>query len=249
MNFSMNEQYKIAALGGAVGAAAIVAVGVGASALGLFPAATDARLHDYLMRHPSIVYDMVAQAEADENAKTVAVRQKAIEKLGLKAFFDPAVAYVTGPATAKNTFVEFFDYNCVHCRNSFAAVKRFYEAHKKDTRFAFIELPINGPESTLAASAAIAARAQADTYLALHFALMGEKVAIDGSVLFDDARKVGLDTAALAKATSTPAVQKMIAAGRKLAQETSVSGTPSFIINGQPFDGEITDADFKRLVK
>lgn len=239
---------KIAGIGAAAGAIAAILVGTGAAALGLFPAATDARLHTYLMSHPAVVFDMVAKAQADEAVKAQTSRQKDIAKVG-KALFDPTVAYVTGPANAKNTFVEFFDYNCVHCRNSFAAVKTFYEAHKKDTRFAFIELPINGPDSTMAASAAVAARAQGDKYLALHFALMGEKTAVDPQVLFDTARKVGLDTAAIQKTMATPVVEKTIATGRRLAQETGVSGTPSFIVNGKPVDGEITKAEIEKLLK
>lgn len=243
------ETLKTAAIGAMGGAVAAIVIGLAANALGLFPAASDARLHAYLMRHPTVVFDMVAKAQAEEAAKAQSEHQKALDKLGVKAFFDPAVAYVTGPANAKNTFVEFFDYNCVHCRNSFPAVKKFYEAHKGDTRFAFIELPINGDASTMAATAAIAARAQGDKYLALHFALMGEKSAIDPQLLFEDARKAGLDTAAITKAMGEPRVEKALKAGRNLAAEAGVSGTPAFIVNGKAVDGEVTDADFKRLVK
>lgn len=243
------DMFRIVTIGGVAGAVAAVVVGFGANALGVFPAATDSRIHAYLIRHPAIVYEMVSRAQADEAAQAQSNQQKAIEKLGLKALFDPAIAYVTGPVNAKNTFVEFFDYNCVHCRNAFPAVKAFYEAHKNDTRFAFIEFPINGEASTMAATAAVAARAQGAKYLALHFALMGEKSAIDSALLFEDARKVGLDVNALTKAVADPAVTKALTGGRKLASEIGVSGTPTFVLNGKAIEGEITAADFKRLVK
>ena len=57
----------------------------------------------------------------------------------------PRVAFVTGPADAKNTLVEFYDYDCPYCRASLPAVKKFYDAHKDDTRFSFIEFPIKQP--------------------------------------------------------------------------------------------------------
>lgn len=68
-------------------------------------------------------------------------REAAVAKVGIKAFFDPKIAFVTGPENAKTTLAEFFDYNCPYCRASVPALKKFYEAHKKDTRFAFIEFP------------------------------------------------------------------------------------------------------------
>lgn len=245
----MKESLKTAAIGAGAGAVAALAVGLIANVLGVFPAATDARLHAYLMAHPAIVYDMAAQAQLDDAIKEKAARQKAVDKLGTKAFFDPAIAFVTGPANAKNTVVEFFDYNCVHCRNSFAAVKAFYDAHKADTRFAFIELPVNGEASTIAATAAVAARAQGDKYLALHFALMGEKAAIDPNLLLADAKKVGIDTDAISKAMTDPKVEKALKAGRKLAADIGVNGTPTFIVNGKVHDGEIGPDDFKKLTK
>lgn len=245
----MNEKTKTAAAGGIAGAAiALIAVWVG-GALGLAPFATDARLHAYLMANPGIIYEMAAKDQADEAAKAEANRQKAVDKLGVKAFFDPAVAFVTGPQNAKHTFVEFFDYNCVHCRNAFPAVKAFYEKHKNDTRFAFVEMPINGPASENAARVAIAARSQGDKYLALHFALMGEKEAIDNQLLYNDAAKTGLDIPKLIEDVTKPPVDKALAGARKLAGDAGVNGTPTFIVNGRVYDGEVSKKEFERMIK
>lgn len=245
----MKENVKNALISGVVGALVVTAAFTAAGVAGVIPLATDARLHNYLLSHPAVVFEMAEKAQLDEVSKAASARQKVVDKLGQKAFFDPAIAYVTGPANAKNTFVEFFDYNCVHCRNSFAAVKRFYDAHKNDTRFAFIEMPINGPESSMAARAAIAARTQGDKYLALHFLLMGEKGAIDTALLQQDLQKAGVDLNKLTTDMSAAATEKAIVAARKLATDAQVSGTPAFIVNGKFHDGEITDADFKRLMK
>jgi protein-disulfide isomerase len=245
----MNEKTNTAAAGGIAGAvAALIAVWVG-GALGLVPLATDARLHAYLMAHPGLVYEMAAKDQADEAAKAEANRQKAVDKLGVKAFFDPAVAFVTGPQNAKHTFVEFFDYNCIHCRNAFPAVKAFYEKHKNDTRFAFVEMPINGPASENAARVAIAARSQGDKYLALHFALMGEKEAIDNQLLYNDAAKTGLNMTKLIEDVAKPPVDKALAGAHKLAGDAGVSGTPTFIVNGRVYDGEVSEKEFERMIK
>lgn len=131
------------------------------------------------------------------------------------------MAYVTGPPNAKNTFVEFFDYNCVHCRNTFPVVQKFFNAHKNDTRFSFIDYPIFGEASTAAAQVAIAARRQGDRYIALHFLLMGEAGSITTDLLYADAKKAGIDVAKISADLVDPNVGRTVAAAQKLGQESA----------------------------
>ena len=63
-------------------------------------------------------------------------------------------------------------------------MEKFYQEHKSDTRFAFIEFPIKGPDSIVAAKVALAARHQPDKYLALHFALMSETQPVDANMIY-----------------------------------------------------------------
>ncbi|HVU20547.1 MAG TPA: DsbA family protein, partial [Rhizomicrobium sp.] len=147
----------------------------------------------------------------------------------------------------KRTFVEFFDYNCAHCRNSFPLVKKFYDAHKSDTRFAFIEMPIFGKDSDNAARAALAARRQPDKYLAFHFAMMGEPGPIDPNAMIDAAQRAGLDIEKLTQDVKDPALNKQLADVHTLAKRTGIDGTPFFILNGKAHEGEVTEADLKAL--
>jgi len=243
------QLWFLVAAGGLLGAVVSLAVAFGAGWLGYFPGASDARIHNYLMAHPRVLYDMARKAEADQAEDELHQRQAAIDKLGMKRFFSPAVAYVTGPANAKNTFVEFFDYNCGHCRNTFPTVLKFYKAHKNDTRFAFIDFPIFGADSTGAARAAVASRRQGDLYLALHFLLMGEAGPINTELLYADAQKAGLDVTKLSADVMDPNVDRTIAAAHKLAEEAQASGTPMFIVNGKVHEGEITETELNALLK
>lgn len=246
----MKERWITAVQGGAIGAALALAVVFGAGAVGIIPLATDARIHQYLMAHPSLAYQMQARADAQQAEAERREEQAAVDKIGVKKFFNPAVAYVTGPANAKKTFVELFDYNCGHCRNTFPAVKAYYEKHKKDTRFAFINFPIFGQDSTNAARASLASRQQGDFYLPLHFALMSQgQTAIDQNLLIATAQKVGLDLKKLAVDMYDQKTDKAIAGAMRLAREAKIRGTPVFIINGKVHDGEITDAEIKKLME
>jgi protein-disulfide isomerase len=239
-----------AAIAGALGGA-LLALGIvfGAVATGALPTATDARLRNYLLSHPRVLVEISNKLQEQQDATDDEGRQKAFEKLGLKPFFNPRLAFVTGPASARTTLVEFFDYNCPYCRASVPTVKHFLDEHKTDARVAFIEFPIKGPQSTVASRAAIAARQQPDKYLAFHFLLMGETELVTEEVVFADAQKAGLDVNKLRADMQDRSVDMAIAAAHNLAAAVKVDGTPAFIVNGRVHEGALDDSTLQRLLK
>lgn len=245
----MTSQWKIAALGAVLGAAASVATVFGVAALGYFPPPSDSQFRAYLMAHPFIIFEMQSKAIAENAANEDRALQGAVDKVGLKTFFDPKLAFVTGPANAKTTVVEFFDYNCSHCRHTLPAIRKFYEAHKRDTRFAFIELPIFGQQSNDAARAALAARRQPGKYVAFHFAMMSQANTIGPGETVDAAKEAGLDLNRLMTDLKDPAIDKQMASAHALATRIGVSGTPLFIVNGKAHPGEVTEKELQQLSK
>lgn len=249
----MNGQSKIAVLGALGGAALALLLVFGASAFGLLPQRLDGKqVHAYLLDHPEIFVEMQVKLQA-RDAETAAREQRdAMQTIGLKTFFDPRVAFVTGPVNAKQTFVEFYDYDCPFCRASLPAVKNYYEAHRNDTRFSFIEFPIpqqHGPGAVLAAKASLAARKQPDKFVAFHFALMGEEGAVTEQMIFDDAAKCGLDVAKLKADMAGHEIDVALDIAHKLALRAKIDGTPTFVINGHLHAGAVSDDDLKDLVK
>jgi protein-disulfide isomerase len=247
----MTEQWKTAALGALGGAAIAIAIVFGAAALGLFPrsAADDSHIHAYLLAHPTLVVDMMTKAQEQQDAEAARAQKDALQRAGQKAFFDPRIAFVTGPTNAKATLVEFFDYNCPYCRASIPEVKRYYDAHRNDTRFSFIEFPIKGPNSVIAARAALAARKQPDKYVAFHFALMNEEDVVTEDTIYADAAKVGLDVARLKVDMADPAIDTAIAITRKLTHDLKIDGTPTFVINGTIRPGLVDKDELTGLLK
>ena len=253
----MNNGWKFAGVGVLGGASLAIVLILAGTWAGLMPpnpndAVGDAAIHRYLTAHPEEIVAMTNALQEQENKQDEAndrARQKAVNKLGAAAFFDPKVAFVLGPANAKTTIVEFFDYNCPYCRQSTPAVRQFYETHRNDTRFALVEFPIKGPESTVAARAAIAARYQPDKYLAFHFMLMAEKELVYEDLIYADAAKAGLDVAKLKADMKDASVDRSIAAAHKLADKLGINATPTFIINGNVRPGAVDDKTLAQMVK
>ena len=245
----MIQAFKIGALGGLVGAVVALAAALGAAHFGWLPGTGDQAIHDYLMAHPEVLAEANNKLQDMQDAADDAARQTAVDKIGLKRFFDPRIAFLAGPANARTTIVEFFDYNCPYCRASAPAVRKLYEAHG-NVRFALIEFPIKGPQSMLAARAALAARKQQpDKYLALHFALMNERSLIDENIVYADAQKVGLDIDRLKADMRSPDVDYAITASHNLAQAAGVDGTPAFIIDGTMREGALDVSTLHALTK
>jgi protein-disulfide isomerase len=242
----MTQSFTTAAAAGLAGAVIALAGAYGAVRAGWLPLTQGPAIHDYLLAHPEVLVEASNKLQSRQDASDDASRQAAVNKLGTKVFFDPRVAFVTGPVNAKTTIVEFFDYNCPYCRASLPAVKKFYDTHK-DTRFAFIEFPIKGSQSTFAARAAVAARKQPDKYLAFHFALMAEDNVVDANLVFADAQKAGLDVVKLKADMRSPDVDLALAASHNLAQAIGIDGTPAFIVDGKIREGGLDDGVLRQM--
>jgi protein-disulfide isomerase len=249
----MNGQAKVAAVGILGGAALALVLVFLASGSGLLPQRLDGnQVRSYLLSHPQLLVDMEQSLEDQQADTAVRAQQAAVRAIGQKAFFDPRIAFVAGSANAKQTFVEFYDYDCPFCRASLPAVKKFYEAHRNDVRFSFIELPLpqqHGPGAVLAAKASLAARKQPSKFVAFHFALMGEDDAITEEIIYNDAAKCGLDVTRLKADMADPALDEVIDIAHKLALKAKIDGTPTFILNGHFRPGAVKDKDLQDLLK
>ncbi len=243
----------IITLAGAIGGAALaVAIILTMAGNGLMPI-NDRKMQTYLMQHPDLAPAMMGQAQILNEQKQKMAQQAALQKVGHAAFFDPAIAFVTGPADAKKTLVEFYDYDCPYCRVSVPAVKKFYEAHKNDTRFAFIEFPIkqlHGESAMQAARASLAARRQPEHYMDFHFALLSrEEGAVTDEMVFADAAKAGMDVNKLNADMTDPAIEKALEASIALAHKVGVDGTPTFVLNGKFRPGALDEATLASEMK
>jgi protein-disulfide isomerase len=176
-------------------------------------------VREYLLANPEILIQMTNALQRKQEAEGAQARGAALAQVGMRAMLDPKVAFVTGPANAKVTVVEFFDYRCGHCKASLPAIKSL--AARGTVRLALIEYPILTADSLLAAQAAVAARRQSGPkYLAFHFALMSTNGELPRERILEIARSVGLDVARLQRDMQDPAVTASVKASQALASTT-----------------------------
>lgn len=133
---------------------------------------------------------------------------------------------VVGPTDGKISVAEFFDYRCIHCINTVAAVDQSIKDNP-DVKFIFKELPVFGAPSELAARAALAANMQGK-YYDFHYALLTANKPLNNMLITSIANDLKLDLAKLKKDMNSKAITDEIKATRILAKKLGVRGTPGF---------------------
>lgn len=195
----------------------------------------EAVIKDYLMKNPEIIQEALDELDRKEEAAMMASVRDAIE--------NDSRDVKIGPANAKVTIVEFFDYNCGYCKRSTEWVNKTIKAHPNDVQVIFKELPIlDGRTKTSrpAAKAALAAHKQAK-YLEMHTALM-EASGLTPDRINEIAKKAGVNVKQLAKDMKDPELDLILEDTLLLANRIpSLTGTPFFIINDIMIAGADTD--------
>jgi protein-disulfide isomerase len=202
-------------------------------------------VHDYIMDNPTIIADAIEalrekeQLAAETDAKKALTDRKA-------DIFEDVNSPVLGNPKGDVTIVEFFDYRCPYCKTVSDSV---FDAVKTDGKIRLVmkELPVLGPDSVLAARAALAARGQ-KKYEELHKAFMHMKGPINDQSVMKTAAEAGLNVEKLKKDMDDPDIDKALKDNVQLARALALTGTPGFIIGDQIVPGQIPPTALKQLI-
>lgn len=215
----------------------------------------DARVRTYLLANPEVLQEVsdALNAKAQE-ARVVADRSLA-DQITTRAAANPALLAADprdpafGPADAKVTVVEFFDFRCPGCKATAPEVLQLMKAHP-DVRFVFKDWPIldRGSDgvSHLSARAAQAAHRQGK-YLPVFRDLMAEPDLTPDTIarILND-NGVSLPQAEAAMASGE--IASHLADVQTTATTLGLQGTPTFLINGKA-SATIQPADIDAAIR
>jgi protein-disulfide isomerase len=154
----------------------------------------------------------------------------------------PAVSttdHAEGAADAEVTLVEYGDYECSHCRQAFPIVKRLQKHFGSRLRFVFRHFPLTRihPHAQHAAEAAEAAAAQG-RFRDMHDLLLHRQRALSDPDLVRYAAEIGLDAARVEEELEDHTHARRIREDIRSGEQSGVSGTPTFFLNGLRHDGD-----------
>jgi Na+/H+ antiporter NhaA len=167
----------------------------------------------------------------------------------LAAPVDPRRDHFRGPAKAPVTLVEYGDFECPYCGRAEPAIRELL-ADFGDVRYVWRHLPLTDvhPHAQVAAEAAEAAAVQG-AFWEMHDALLTHQDALRPGDLIGYAADLGLDTGRFARDLRTHAYAARVAEDVDTADLATVSGTPTFFINGQRHHGAYDIDSLKQAVR
>lgn len=187
-------------------------------------------VHDYLVNNPEVLLEASQALQQKQQQAMQQQAQSAIQENASQLFNDSLT--IAGNPKGSVTLVEFFDYQCIHCKKMAPVIN---ELIKKDSnlRVVYKEFPIFGKSSETASRVALAAAMQGK-YQAMHEALIKQDKRLNDQLVMDTAKSIGLNMTKLKTDMDSKTVNDALEANRQLAEKLHLMGTPAFIVAATP---------------
>jgi Na+/H+ antiporter NhaA len=178
------------------------------------------------------VVQIVRRLPATVRARQIAGTSEDILDLSLD--IDPERDHIRGRDDAPVTLVEYGDFECPYCGQAEQVIRELLSSFGEDVRYVWRHLPLNDvhPNAQLAAEASEAASAQG-RFWEMHDTLLAHQGELQPKHLTEYATEIGVDAERLSDELHRRAYASRVSEDVASADESGVSGTPTFFINGR----------------
>jgi Na+/H+ antiporter NhaA len=170
--------------------------------------------------------------------------------LDLSEDVDPDRDHSRGPEDAAVTLVEYGDFECPYCGQAEGVIRELLTSFGDDVRYVWRHLPLNDvhPNAQIAAEASEAAAAQGH-FWEMHDTLLEHQGELALADLVAYATELGLDSERVEKELHHREFAPRVSEDVASADESGVSGTPTFFINGRRHYGAYDTATLTDSVR
>ncbi|MDQ1725434.1 MAG: hypothetical protein QOG52_2462, partial [Frankiaceae bacterium] len=178
------------------------------------------------------VLRVVRRLPAGVRARQIA--RTAEDILDLADDVDPSRDHIRGPEDAPVTLLEYGDFECTYCGQAEDAIRELLASFGDDVRYVWRHLPLNDvhPNAQLAAEAAEAAAAQG-RFWDMHDILLSHQGELRPRDVRSYAEQLGLDADRVVEELRRREYAPRVSEDVATADESGVSGTPTFFVNGR----------------
>jgi protein-disulfide isomerase len=203
-------------------------------------------VRETLLTNPEIIMEAMQVLQAKQQEQQSQMQKLALDDIR-KNKLESTITPTGGNPKGNVTLVEFFDYQCGYCKRAFPGVMEVINSDQ-NIRYVFKEFAILGPESEIAARAALAAKKQGK-YMDFHIAMMEVNGRLSEDKILRTAESVGLEIKKLQEDMKSDEVTEEIVSTREIAQRLNISGTPAFIIGDEIIPGAVPPETLKEAIK
>lgn len=190
-------------------------------------------VREYLIQHPDVLME-VSRALQEKQAKEMQNQAKDAVAQNAERLFSSKRSPWIGNESGPVVLVEFFDYQCVHCKHMVDVVDKLHQ-NNKNLKIVFKQFPIFGHDSEFAARAALASVSQGK-FSAFHNALLKNEGRLTNDQVMKIAKNVGLNVKKLKTDMNKPEVTQELQDTMDLARKMHLMGTPAFVVSNTPFN-------------
>ena len=185
-----------------------------------------------------------------ERVRARQIAGTAEDLLDLAEDVDEQRDHVRGPEDALVTLVEYGDFECPYCGRAEPTIRQLLSDFDQELRYVWRHLPLNDvhAHAQIAAEASEAAAAQG-RFWDYYDALFEDQAALNAKDLIARAERLGLDTARFTSELREHRHAGRVADDVASADESGVSGTPTFFINGRRHHGPYDIASLTAAVQ
>lgn len=196
----------------------------------------------YILSHPEILLE--AQQALEEKAEVARLGQikHFIEKHKV-ALYHQADDLVLGNPKGDIAVVEFFDYNCPHCKRTWGAMEARIKGEPR-LKVILKIMPYITKASARVGALAVAARNQGK-FPAFHAALMESQGQTTEQSALRLAASLGIDVERLKKDADADAAKGVVARSDALSKTLNLQGSPFFFIDDRHIPGAPDDLESK----
>ena len=137
-----------------------------------------------------------------------------------------------GPATAPLELVEYGDYQCPSCGESYLILKDVQQQMGNQLRFVFRNFPLEEHPDAFDAAMAAEAAALQHKFWEMHDLLYSNQLYLGSDYLLSYAEQIGLDMQQFEKDLRSEALATKFRADVDGGERSGVTGTTNFYING-----------------
>ncbi|MBE9030859.1 thioredoxin domain-containing protein [filamentous cyanobacterium LEGE 11480] len=204
---------------------------------------------EIIRKNPEVILESVSKYQREQQEQQSKARENVISQITSK----PAAIIGKSPklGQGKTLLIEFSDFQCPFCAEAHKNIKQFVKKRSGEVTLVYKHLPLEQihPEAVPAAQAAWAAQQQGK-FWEFHDAMFENQDRINPDFYQETAKQLGLDLEKFERDRKSKTAQKAVEDDLKLARSLEISGTPTFIMNGQLFSGAVPVEELeKRLAQ
>ncbi len=155
---------------------------------------------------------------------------------------------VRGAPDAPVTIIEFSDLQCPFCARTVPALQEVMKQYPTEVKWIFKNFPLSFHADSELAHRAVVAAGEQGKFWDMHDLIFAEQKAIKKDDLLQKARSLNLDMTKFAADLESYKTAKQVNADKKEGDALSVSGTPTFFINGKEYSGAMTAEKFESII-